>query len=104
MCGVFGIVFWGKGRVVTPSSWRLLHMQNSGQDAVGLATANSRTCRPIRHRKEVGRPPSGLAVSPKAPSPWCTRRAQDSGDVGIGHVRYATTATRNERDSQPSLL
>lgn len=97
MCGVFGVVSFN-GTNVTPLVLESLAcLQNRGRDSVGFAIGSTSECSvPIRFWKEPGSADS-----------WFTRERANElfsrypGDVGIGHVRYATASQRDRRNAQP---
>jgi len=97
MCGVFGVISF-EGTNVTPLTLESLnHLQNRGQDSTGFAAGlTSEYSVPTRFWKEPG----------SASSHFTRERVEElssryPGDVGIGHVRYATASQRDRRNAQP---
>ena len=89
MCGIVGMV--GRGHVNQDIYDALLLLQHRGQDATGISTAE----------------PSGVMHSVKNPGmvreAFRTRDMRTLlGNVGLGHVRYATHGTASsEEEAQP---
>ena len=88
MCGIVGIV---SQQAVNQQIYdALLLLQHRGQDSTGMATAESNQLHLFKAKGQVRE----------------TYRTRDMrsllGNMGIGHVRYATTgAAKNEEEAQP---
>lgn len=101
MCGTCASCSF-KRKTVTPEILETLGLiQNRGQDSVGLATTNSRHRGvPTRHWKEPGS--AHKWFNRETGGPLVDRLLRElRGDVGIGHVRYATASLRDGKNAQP---
>jgi amidophosphoribosyltransferase len=88
MCGIVGIVSTGHVNQQVYDS--LLLLQHRGQDSTGIATADGSQFHMVKARGQVR-------------EAYRTRDMRSLlGNVGLGHVRYATSGTaENEEEAQP---
>ena len=87
MCGILGIV--GKAPVARDIIYGLTALQHRGQDAAGVVTFEGR----FFMKKENG------LVNQVFKSEVEAERML--GNIGLGHVRYATQGTTDAFDAQP---
>ncbi len=87
MCGIIGII--SKKDVAARLCIGMLALQHRGQDACGMCVSDGKA---MNCRKDVG------LVTEVFPD---KEIAKLKGNLGIGHVRYTTAGTNNQKNSQP---
>ena len=95
-CGVFGIYDLDGGNVVPAVYYGLTALQHRGQESCGLAVSNTKgEAGNIQFHKDLGLVSEVLRRE---------TLEKMSGDLGIGHVRYATTGASVAENAQPLVL
>ena len=92
-CGVFGVRLPEKGDVASLAYYALYSLQHRGQESAGIAVNDDGVIRAYRDVGLVGDVfrPERLA-------------ALGQGSIAVGHVRYGTTGSDNQRNVQPILV
>ena len=92
-CGVFGVRLPERGDVASLAYYALYSLQHRGQESVGIAVNDDGVIRAYRDVGLVGDVfrPERLA-------------ALGQGSIAVGHVRYGTTGSDNQRNVQPILV
>ena len=92
-CGVFGVRLPEKGDVASLAYYALYSLQHRGQESAGIAVNDDGV---IRAYRDVGL--VGDVFRPER----LTSLGQ--GSIAVGHVRYGTTGSDNQRNVQPILV
>ncbi len=92
-CGVFGIWSPEKKHLAHVCAAGLTALQHRGQEAAGIAINEDRN---IRYHKGPG------LVSEVFPAPVLNELGE--GQIGVGHVRYATTGGGSALNAQPMVV
>ena len=92
-CGVFGVRLPERGDVASLAYYALYSLQHRGQESAGIAVNDDGVIRAYRDVGLVGDVfrPERLA-------------ALGQGSIAVGHVRYGTTGSDNQRNVQPILV
>ena len=92
-CGVFGVRLPEWGDVASLAYYALYSLQHRGQESAGIAVNDDGVIRAYRDVGLVGDvfPPERLA-------------SLGRGNIAVGHVRYGTTGSDNQRNVQPILV
>ena len=92
-CGVFGVRLPEWGDVASLAYYALYSLQHRGQESAGIAVNDDGVIRAYRDVGLVGDvfPPERLA-------------SLGRGSIAVGHVRYGTTGSDNQRNVQPILV
>ena len=92
-CGVFGVRLPERGDVASLAYYALYSLQHRGQESAGIAVNDDGVIRAYRDVGLVGDvfPPERLA-------------SLGRGSIAVGHVRYGTTGSDNQRNVQPILV
>ena len=92
-CGVFGVRLPERGDVASLAYYALYSLQHRGQESAGIAVNDDGVIRAYRDVGLVGDvfPPERLA-------------SLGRGNIAVGHVRYGTTGSDNQRNVQPILV
>ena len=92
-CGVFGVRLPERGDVASLAYYALYSLQHRGQESAGIAVNDDGVIRAYRNVGLVGDVfrPERLA-------------ALGQGSIAVGHVRYGTTGSDNQRNVQPILV
>ena len=92
-CGVFGVRLPEKGDVASLAYYALYSLQHRGQESAGIAVNDDGVIRAYRDVGLVGDVfrPERLA-------------SLGRGGIAVGHVRYGTTGSDNQRNVQPILV
>ena len=92
-CGVFGVRLPERGDVASLAYYALYSLQHRGQESAGIAVNDDGVIRAYRDVGLVGDvfPPERLA-------------SLGRGGIAVGHVRYGTTGSDNQRNVQPILV
>ena len=92
-CGVFGVRLPERGDVASLAYYALYSLQHRGQESAGIAVNDDGVIRAYRDVGLVGDvfPPERLA-------------SLGQGGIAVGHVRYGTTGSDNQRNVQPILV
>ena len=92
-CGVFGVRLPEKGDVASLAYYALYSLQHRGQESAGIAVNDDGVIRAYRDVGLVGDVfrPERLA-------------SLGQGGIAVGHVRYGTTGSDNQRNVQPILV
>ena len=92
-CGVFGVCTPERGDVAGLAYYALYSLQHRGQESAGIAVNDDgviRACRDVGLVGDVFRPERLAALG--------------QGSIAVGHVRYGTTGSDNQRNVQPILV
>ena len=92
-CGVFGVRLPERGDVASLAYYALYSLQHRGQESAGIAVNDDGV---IRAYRDVGL--VGDVFRPER----LTSLGQ--GSIAVGHVRYGTTGSDNQRNVQPILV
>ena len=92
-CGVFGVRLPERGDVASLAYYALYSLQHRGQESAGIAVNADGV---IRAYRDVGL--VGDVFRPER----LTSLGQ--GSIAVGHVRYGTTGSDNQRNVQPILV
>ena len=92
-CGVFGVRLPERGDVASLAYYALYSLQHRGQESAGIAVNDDGV---IRAYRDVGL--VGDVFRPER----LTSLGQ--GGIAVGHVRYGTTGSDNQRNVQPILV
>ena len=92
-CGVFGVHLPERGDVASLAYYALYSLQHRGQESAGIAVNDDGV---IRAYRDVGL--VGDVFRPER----LTSLGQ--GSIAVGHVRYGTTGSDNQRNVQPILV
>ena len=92
-CGVFGVRLPERGDVASLAYYALYSLQHRGQESCGIAVNDDGV---IRAYRDVGL--VGDVFRPER----LTSLGQ--GSIAVGHVRYGTTGSDNQRNVQPILV
>ena len=92
-CGVFGVCLPERGDVASLAYYALYSLQHRGQESAGIAVNDDGV---IRAYRDVGL--VGDVFRPER----LTSLGQ--GSIAVGHVRYGTTGSDNQRNVQPILV
>ena len=92
-CGVFGVRLPERGDVASLAYYALYSLQHRGQESAGIAVNDDGVIRAYRDVGLVGDVfrPERLA-------------SLGQGGIAVGHVRYGTTGSDNQRNVQPILV
>ena len=92
-CGVFGVRLPERGDVASLAYYALYSLQHRGQESAGIAVNDDGVIRAYRDVGLVGDVfrPERLA-------------SLGQGSIAVGHVRYGTTGSDNQRNVQPILV
>ncbi len=92
-CGVFGVRLPEQGDVASLAYYALYSLQHRGQESAGIAVNDDGVIRAYRDVGLVGDVfrPERLA-------------SLGRGSIAVGHVRYGTTGSDNQRNVQPILV
>ena len=92
-CGVFGVRLPERGDVASLAYYALYSLQHRGQESAGIAVNDDGVIRAYRDVGLVGDVfrPERLA-------------SLGRGGIAVGHVRYGTTGSDNQRNVQPILV
>ena len=92
-CGVFGVRLPARGDVASLAYYALYSLQHRGQESAGIAVNDDGVIRAYRDVGLVGDVfhPERLA-------------SLGRGSIAVGHVRYGTTGSDNQRNVQPILV
>ena len=92
-CGVFGVRLPERGDVASLAYYALYSLQHRGQESAGIAVNDDGVIRAYRDVGLVGDVfhPERLA-------------SLGRGSIAVGHVRYGTTGSDNQRNVQPILV
>ena len=92
-CGVFGVRLPERGVVASLAYYALYSLQHRGQESAGIAVNDDGVIRAYRDVGLVGDVfrPERLA-------------SLGQGGIAVGHVRYGTTGSDNQRNVQPILV
>ena len=90
-CGVVGVSAPG-GDAARRAFFGLYALQHRGQEAAGIAVADGRAIRTHKGRGLVSQVFESGTLDPLV------------GDLAIGHTRYSTTGSNNERNVQPYVV
>ena len=92
-CGVFGVRLPERGDVASLAYYALYSLQHRGQESAGIAVNDDGVIRAYRDVGLVGdvfRPERLTSLG--------------KGSIAVGHVRYGTTGSDNQRNVQPILV
>ena len=92
-CGVFGVRLPERGDVASLAYYALYSLQHRGQESAGIAVNDDGVIRAYRDVGLVGdvfRPERLTSLG--------------RGGIAVGHVRYGTTGSDNQRNVQPILV
>ena len=92
-CGVFGVRLPERGDVASLAYYALYSLQHRGQESAGIAVNDDGV---IRAYRDVG------LVGDVFRQERLTSLGQ--GSIAVGHVRYGTTGSDNQRNVQPILV
>ena len=92
-CGVFGVRLPERGDVASLAYYALYSLQHRGQESAGIAVNDDGVIRAYRDVGLVG----------DVFRPECLA-ALGQGSIAVGHVRYGTTGSDNQRNVQPILV
>ena len=93
-CGVFGVFDAGEVQdVVNATFYALYALQHRGQESCGIAVNEDGV---IRKHRELG-----LVNEVFSPA---VLESLGSGQMALGHVRYATTGTKRRSNAQPLVI
>ena len=92
-CGVFGVRLPERGDVASLAYYALYSLQHRGQESAGIAVNDDGVIRAYRDVGLVG----GVFRPERLASPG-------RGGIAVGHVRYGTTGSDNQRNVQPILV
>ena len=92
-CGVFGVRLPERGDIASLAYYALYSLQHRGQESAGIAVNDDGVIRAYRDVGLVGDVfrPERLA-------------SLGQGSIAVGHVRYGTTGSDNQRNVQPILV
>lgn len=94
-CGVFGIYDLDGGSVASSIYYGLFALQHRGQESCGIAVSETKSERKVYSHKGLG-----------LVNDVFTEEELDYlvGDIGVGHVRYATSGGNRPENAQPLVL
>lgn len=100
MCGIVGIFSFDKDRNVVPELVKaLMDLQNRGQLSAGITTYNENRKRILQTYKDNGKVDDVFRTNHKEKLQHIKNTY--AGNIGIGHVRYATSGDDSDTLAQP---